>query len=47
MRGDKSLELHLTPQDTPTVMEYLTTTAVRCGMSHKGCKAKGTMAFGV
>ncbi len=44
MRGDKSLKLHLTPQETPTAMDDLSSTAVRCVTSHKGCRAKGTMA---
>ncbi len=44
MRGDKSLKLDLTLQETPTAMDDLSSTAVRCVMSHKGCRAKGTQA---
>ena len=44
MRGDKSLKLDLTLQETPTAMDDLSSTAVRCIMSHKGCRAKGTQA---
>ena len=40
MRGDKNLKLDLTSQETPTVLDDLSSTAVQCVMFHKGCRAK-------